>query len=495
MPPFSLESLPEAFVSTTAMSRAVAQAVSGGKLRKLGTRLYTKNLSDPPEAIVRRNWYYLVHSYFPDALIADRTALENMPAADGSVFIISDKKRAIELPGLTFKPRKGPPPLDTDLPFAGGARLSSTARAFLENIQPSRSRDGAVPRTLSKTEIEERLDAIIRRGGEEAINKLRDDARTVATRLGLEEEYRKLDALIGSLLGTREGQVESKLASARLSGKPYDPDRIALFESLFTALRNTAPVHRPASALSPQENANLSFFEAYFSNFIEGTEFEIEEAVDVVFNGKIPNDRPQDAHDVLGTYRVVSDRRDMAALPQNFDDFIRLLRRRHHVFMEQRPEKLPGEFKIKRNQAGNSVFVEPELVAGTLEKGYGFYTGLETPLHRAIYMMFLVSEVHPFTDGNGRAARIMMNAELVAGGEQKIIIPIVYRSNYVSALKAITHNGNTMPLIRMLDFAQKYTQAIDWQDFDAARRTLEETNAFLDPAQAEAEGRRLMIPA
>ena len=32
-------------------------------------------------------------------------------------------------------------------------------------------------------------------------------------------------------------------------------------------------------------------------------------------------------------------------------------------------------------------------------------------------MMFLVSEVHPFADGNGRAARIMMNAELVAAGE------------------------------------------------------------------------------
>jgi len=28
-------------------------------------------------------------------------------------------------------------------------------------------------------------------------------------------------------------------------------------------------------------------------------------------------------------------------------------------------------------------------------------------------MMFLVSEVHPFLDGNGRIARVMMNAELI----------------------------------------------------------------------------------
>jgi Fic family protein len=30
-------------------------------------------------------------------------------------------------------------------------------------------------------------------------------------------------------------------------------------------------------------------------------------------------------------------------------------------------------------------------------------------------MMFLVCEVHPFDDANGRLARVMMNAELVAG--------------------------------------------------------------------------------
>lgn len=56
------------------------------------------------------------------------------------------------------------------------------------------------------------------------------------------------------------------------------------------------------------------------------------------------------------------------------------------------------------------------------------------PIARAIYMMFLVTEVHPFDDGNGRIARIMMNAELVNGGSSKIIIPTVYREDYMLAL-------------------------------------------------------------
>jgi Fic family protein len=38
-----------------------------------------------------------------------------------------------------------------------------------------------------------------------------------------------------------------------------------------------------------------------------------------------------------------------------------------------------------------------------------------------------MAEVHPLTDGNRRVARLMMNAELVAGGQTRIFIPSVYR--------------------------------------------------------------------
>ena len=145
------------------------------------------------------------------------------------------------------------------------------------------------------------------------------------------------------------------------------------------------------------------------------------------------------------------------------------------------------------NQAGSSLFVAPDLVEGTLEKGFEIYQSLEVPFNRAIFMMFLISEVHPFTDGNGRAARIMMNAELVAAGEQKIIIPTVFRNNYLSSLKALTHNDLTDPIIRTLDFAQRYTRSLNWDDFEEARRQLSETNAFLDPDEAEETGKRLRL--
>ena len=84
------DAMPEAFVSSSAISREVSRRVKAGRLRKLGSRLYTTNLVDAPEAIVRRNLWDIVAGYFPGALIADRTALENAPAADGSVCLVTE---------------------------------------------------------------------------------------------------------------------------------------------------------------------------------------------------------------------------------------------------------------------------------------------------------------------------------------------------------------------------------------------------------------------
>lgn len=138
--------------------------------------------------------------------------------------------------------------------------------------------------------------------------------------------------------------------------------------------------------------------------------------------------------------------------------------------------------------------VAPDLVLGTLQRGFALADGLREPFHRAIYMMFLVSEVPPFKDGNGRIARIMMNAELVAQGERRIIIPTIFRSNYLRALKALTHNRRTDPLIRSLDFAQRYTAAIDFTSYERAIAMLTRTHAFMEFDRADAEGFRLTLP-
>ncbi len=489
MPDFS--AMPEAFVSNVDLAAAVSRAVKAGTLRRLGSRLYTRNLKDPPSKIVQRNLWPLIAAYLPDALIADRTAIENRPAADGSVFLIAGHKRDIVLPGVILRPRKGPPPLESDRPFIASLRIASPARAFVENMRPSRARAG-VSRTLTKREIEEHLDEMVRHGGEEALQRLRNDARGIAAQLNLLDEFQRLDALIGALLGSRNTpSLESPVAAARAAGHPYDPHRLDLFQRLHAELAGSAPVTRLARAT---DGPALPFFEAYFSNFIEGTEFAVDEAADIVFKGYIPKTRPEDAHDVLGTWKVVSNAKEMSRLPRNIEELTALLQSRHAQIMEGRADKGPGRFKIEANRAGATYFVAPELVEGTLAKGFEIYRGLTAPLHRAIFIMFVIAEVHPFADGNGRVARIMMNAELVAAGESRIIVPTVYRNNYLMALKALSQNGITGAIVRTMDFAQRYTAAVDFAELERARFILDRTHAFTDSNEADAAGIRLTLP-
>ena len=89
----------------------------------------------------------------------------------------------------------------------------------------------------------------------------------------------------------------------------------------------------------------------------------------------------------------------------------------------------------------------------------------------------------------------MMNAELAAANEQRIIIPTVYRNNYLSALRALSQNTTAIALIRVLDFAQKWTATVDWTDFNAAQETLTTTNAFVDSNEADDLGIRLILPS
>jgi Fic family protein len=108
--------------------------------------------------------------------------------------------------------------------------------------------------------------------------------------------------------------------------------------------------------------------------------------------------------------------------------------------------------------------------------------------------MFLVSEVHPFADGNGRVARLMMNSELVAKGEVRVIIPTIYRNNYLAALRGVTHNGTFASLAATLDFARRYTARIDFSNRTTAEAQLERTNALTSPTDADETGIRLVMP-
>jgi len=464
--------------STPHISRSISQLYNEGKLLKIAPKIFTSNLTENPVEIVRRNAFKIIGHLYPGIQLSHRSALEFKPTSSGNLFLTYTFERKAKLPGLTLNIMKGKPMIEGDYPFTASLNVSGQERAMLENLQESR-KIGPDSKTLALPEIEEKLEKIIQIRGEEGLNELRDKARQIASELYMEKEFAKLDKIIGALLNTRSTNLlSSPVAIARAFGNPYDSSRISLFEKLFIELQQQVFADFPDINTSLKAFRNFSFYEAYFSNFIEGTKFKVEDAQRIIETGEPMPSRDEDSHDILGTYHIVSNQKEMQITPATPEELIRILKYRHRIMLSARPSKKPGEFKTQNNHAGDTEFVDHTLVRGTLHAGFDFYRALQHPFAKAAYMMFFISEIHPFADGNGRMARVMMNAELVKAEQTRIIIPTVFREDYIGALRVLTRQENTDTYIRMLGRAQLFSNTLVGEDMEHIHNTLIRSDAF-----------------
>lgn len=464
------------------ISNQLKKLIKSGAIRKIAPRIYSSNLDEPVEGIIRRNLFQILGNLYPGTVLSHRSAFEFQPTKTGQIFLTTSYTKKISLPGITLQFLAGHPPIDGDNKFSGELFVSQKARAFLENLQVSKKL-GSASKCLSLPEIEERLEQIIRVNGEDEINKLRDQARALSKQLDMAKEFDRLNRMISALLTTNTSKIlSSPLAKARAFGKPYDPARLELFEILFRELKNTEFPHREEKNTSPTSFRNFAFFESYFSNYIEGTVFEIDEAKKIIQTNKPLPARNDDSHDVLGTYQIVSNRKEMQITPSTPEEFIKIISYRHSILMSARSDKNPGLFKDKNNFAGSTAFVDYNLVRGTLEQSFSYYSVLDHPFAKAAYIMFVMSEVHPFLDGNGRIARVMMNAELVNAGQSKIIIPTVFREDYMGALKKFTKQRKCDTYIKMLQRAHEFSANVYDENMDDMEQYLSSCNAFIEDA-------------
>lgn len=455
--------------------------IKAGSLRKIAPKVYTTNMEDAPEVIVARNLFYILGQLYPHAVISHRSAFEFKPTETGDIFLTYTYTKNIILPGVTVHLLKGPMGTEHDSPFIENLYVSSNERRILENLQKGRARNGSVSKSFPREKIEEQLEKMLQVNGESGINAFRDKARQISVELGMENEFDTLSSIISALLTTKPSTIlTSPNAVARANGQPFDSERIKLFEVLFKALKNDVFTSIDEPNQTNSEFRNFAFFESYFSNYIEGTEFEIEDAREIIETGQPMPARNADSHDVLGTFQIVASRREMRRTPQTPDELIEILQERHRIMMAARPERNPGMFKMKNNHAGDTHFVDYTLVRGTLMKGFEYYQALDSPFARALFILFMVSEVHPFNDGNGRISRIMMNAELVHADQAKIIIPTVFRDDYLNALRRLTRKGDPSVIVRAMSRVRQFSANIKGDDFEQTKDYLEKCFAFKD---------------
>lgn len=460
----------------SAQTRAVQRRRKAGALTLIAKGIATSRPLEEWPALIARDRIRVLAALFPGAVYGYRSAFNGGLPVDGVAYLSHTYSRTVELPGLTVSILKGAAKQTGDMPMQGkDLYFPSEPRLLLENLTQSR---GPVKKSAGREAVEARLLNICDSRGEDALSRLREAARALAPTLGFDKEFTVLDSLVGSILGTRASQLKTVAGKARTAQTPYDPDRLALFEKVAVALRAN-PLRQPAEVTpTSQARTNFAFLESYFSNFIEGTEFDVQEARGFVLDGKPIEERPKDSHDIIGVFRQAVSPAWANQTLSSGEPVLAQLRARHADQMAERPEVNPGEFKVKANRAGNTEFVDPKLVRGTLIEGSRILPSVPAGTARALLAMFLVSEVHPFTDGNGRLARLVMNAELSVVGACRIIIPTLLGEEYLDCLRVLSREGNPAPFIAAMQKIQDWTAAFDYQNIDTVIERLKACNAF-----------------
>lgn len=123
-------------------------------------------------------------------------------------------------------------------------------------------------------------------------------------------------------------------------------------------------------------------------------------------------------------------------------------------------------------------FVEPAYVRGTLSEGSRMALSVPEGLARAIYYAFLVSEVRPLDDGNGRLSRLARNSEFTRTGLGRIIVPTLYHPQYGDCARALTRENNPASFVKSLAKMARWANQFDYANLDALITAIRATHAL-----------------
>lgn len=78
-----------------------------------------------------------------------------------------------------------------------------------------------------------------------------------------------------------------------------------------------------------------------------------------------------------------------------------------------------------------------------------------------------------------------MAAELDAGQQKRLIIPTVFRNDYLDGLRMLSRQDEPRVLIKAMRYAHDFTASIDYSDYATMKAQLTEANAFNEPESSD----------
>jgi Fic family protein len=174
----------------------------------------------------------------------------------------------------------------------------------------------------------------------------------------------------------------------------------------------------------------------YTSNAIEGNTLTLRETAEVIDHGVTVGGKSLKHHlEALDHYEAVLWMRDLAAQPTPISELI-VCELHRRIVLRSEP-RIGGVYSPHRRRIAGSPVVFPNPVK-TPDLMQAFGRELEqapaTP-ETAFDAHFRLTAIHPFSDGNGRTARLLMNLILIRGGYPPVAVRPEDRRWYLEALE------------------------------------------------------------
>jgi Fic family protein len=192
----------------------------------------------------------------------------------------------------------------------------------------------------------------------------------------------------------------------------------------------------------------------YHSNAIEGSSLTLRETQLVLQHGLTVGGKSLREHlEAVNHQHAIHFVASLADKDEPITEYI--VRSIHALVLRTIDDEEAGRYRRVQVYITGSEYVPPEPVAvpGLMaDLGNWLNSDEAGALHtveRATLAHFRLVHIHPFTDGNGRTARLLMNLVLMRAGYPPAVIRVEHRPAYYDALDA-AHEGDTEPFVRLV---------------------------------------------